>query len=419
MTEFSVRTSQPLKTIIFLQVNSDASDTEGVSSSGLKTVKSSDSIQSYFAKKMAEKKAKLNGDYAEEVSHLETFADNKIEDNMANRIEDTDEMMTDVLENEKEVKKSKKKSKKSKNAKDEEVDDKGIWFEAKQESIGDTDSVSRNVDGKPTDDSNNVENVESHDMENVGMDSIKKKKKKSKKIKKITVDEDIECDHFKTNSENIADESQVDLQDSSIQSDESKPKKRKKSKKSKNKDNLENEEIIEASDVFTNKGIKGKDSKLQDSDDLCDKEDINCDNTKPKKKSKKPKKTSEADMDISSSANDTHKTVCHKDNKDSENESRNLMKEGRKDKKVSSKKRKLENNDNEVQNTEESNTTKENDSEGGESDKKKKYCLDEFLKFDSATAFSGANLSQIKGYTGLNQKVVMNGLKKRYEKRLQ
>ena len=396
--------SEVVQCVYFVfQVNSDASDTEENPSSGLKTVKSSDSIQSYFAKKMAEKKAKLNGDYVKDGDHLETATADKVEDDMSSRFDDRDELMSDVLINEKEEKKSKKKSKKSKKAKEEKVDDEGILF-GKNNEIGDIecDSVPKveKSDGIITDD---VENVDSNDIENIEAASVKKMKK-NKKSKKTKHEQVPDCDDFEEISENAKNESKVDLEDVSIaQVDEIKYKKSKKSKKSKKKD-IKSIEKVAASNDTTNQG-----DTLQESDDICNKEDITSDNTTPKKKCKRSKKRTEATADG---------TDNHKSGENELHKSQTLVSEIEKNQTASSKKRKIEKGDNEMQNTKD--TAKEVDNEGKESDnKRRRNGSDDFPNFDGDSAFNGANLSQIKGYSGLTQRVVVNGLKRRYSKKFQ
>ena len=362
-------------------------------------MKSSDSVQSYFAKKMAEKKAKLTGNYVKDDSHFESTIEEKTEDDMINGIEDRDEPISDVQVDQKEEKKSKKKSKKNKKAKEEKVDEEGIWFGGKNENDkveNDSDQADKNTDGKLTDD---LVNVNSSDNENSDNARIKKKKKKSKKTKPEKVPN---CEKVEATSENVTNESKVDVQDESTdQADEIIPKKKKKSKKSKKNDNG-SIRIDKAPDVASNE-VRQDREKVQENGNECDKTDVDSLNIKSKKKNKKSKKRTETTSDMS---------VNHKDGDSELQESHTPASEM--DQATPSKKRKIEKVDSGTKNA------KETESEGKESDsKRRKNGSDDFLNYDCDSAFNGANLSQVKGYSGLTKRVVVNGLKRRYSKKFQ
>ena len=100
---------------VLFQANSDASDTDN-QTHGLNTVKSSDSVQEYFAKKMAERMAKLKGKDVESLDVYTESADREDLNLISNDCDNVESL--DASENIDLDKKKKKRSKKDKTKKD-------------------------------------------------------------------------------------------------------------------------------------------------------------------------------------------------------------------------------------------------------------------------------------------------------------
>lgn len=173
-----------------------------------------DSVQSYFAKRMAEKKAKWSSDF-DKTSNHDSLEMGKTDNVLVN--DDDGEQLT-AIQNQTEERKSKKKSKNYKKAEDQKTDnDEIIWF-GSHEKDGD-----RHVIDTGLNENVNQMNEGLSNVENTEVDIIeKKRKKKSRKKKKNEVDE--KSDFIDTDTGNMQ---ELDMP----AKDEPAKKKRKKSKK--------------------------------------------------------------------------------------------------------------------------------------------------------------------------------------------
>ena len=215
---------------VLFQANSDASDTDN-QTHGLNTVKSSDSVQEYFAKKMAERMAKLKG---EDVENPDVYTESADKEDLKLISNDCDNVESlDASENIDLDKEKKKRSKKDKTKKDVESLD--VYTES-----ADKDLKLLN---------NDCDNVESFDAsENIDLDKKKKKrskKDKTKKDKAEVLDKSEELlgknEESNVNRDKLMDKSEELIDDSDCYEKSEKTKKKsRKSKKCKTDKSTEN-----------------------------------------------------------------------------------------------------------------------------------------------------------------------------------
>ena len=415
-----------------MQANSDASDTEG-QTHGLKTVTSSDSIQGYFAKKMAEKMAKLKREYVESNDTFTESDDTKAVKHKNEHCEVKE--LINSNENHEVERKSRKKSKKSKKVKDATVDN--DHEELLEEKL-DVKDVDKNLLDTATKDVNKKVMADSSINENIEENDIKKRKKKSKKCKKSKFNSDETNYYFEERNETAGLAVDADI--------EYKPeiKKNKKSKKHK-----KNQDFGDETSTYSD--IKDTEVPIHLMDE--DEDKLNVSNmSSSKKKSEKSHENSVVDdcghKDLSETSVEEITSLNGKEiknydeiveNKEPENSKLHkspteMETDGDCSAKVSekscAKKRKLEDaNDildssNEATSKKKPNTKKRKKSKHAKNKSKlasekglwktRAHCSDGSLTEASAKAFTGSNVIHIKGYSGLNNVTVKNGLKRKH-----
>ena len=244
---------------VLFQANSDASDTDN-QTHGLNTVKSSDSVQEYFAKKMAERMAKLKG---KDVESLDVYTESADREDLKLISNDCDNVESlDASENIDLDRKKKKRSKKDKTKKDFESLD--VYTESADKDL-------KLIN-------NDCDNVESFDAsENIDLDMKKKKrskKDKTKKDKAEVLDKSEELleknEESNVNRDKLMDKSEELIDDSDCYEKSEKTKKKsrksKKFKTDKSTDMVEGDEAREEADEV-NIEAQSKSKKKKDQSD--------------------------------------------------------------------------------------------------------------------------------------------------------
>ena len=364
-------------------------------------MKSSDSVQDYFAKKMAEKKLKLT-EGPSEVSNDSGILD--CSEDIMDTTNSYEEKTVNSHENHEIDRKSRKKSKKNKKSKGETLD------------IDSIEKVSLKADLEENNNKAQSDSILEDGNEKVN-NSNWKKKKKSKKCKKSQHDNnDINYDVCKEETEIAEQNSETAVN----KTDETTVKKNKKSKKSKQKDE----------DHETFKDAEGKDSQLsvdteRTSADEADTEDfkVNSQSEVSQKGSNEPETVLDSDVSMSCENSKDENRKIRKSKKLKKTEAKEESKTSTilddVNNSASTKKRKL---DDTPETVDEINTSlskkkdrkkKRKKERGRGLYKRKKQFEDGSLTKASSEAFSGSNISKIKGYNGLNEKTVQAGLKRK------